>query len=73
MKTIFSGPLYAVYNKDEKALVTITGGLGGTTLLHSIVADTDIILAERRMEALQQGGSDRFCLAKVEVNITEIL
>lgn len=73
MKTIVSGPLYAIYDKDNKGLLTLTGGLGGTTLLRSIVADTDITLAERRMEALQQGISDRLCLAQVEVNITEIL
>ena len=29
MKTIF-GTLYAVYNKDEKALVTISDGVGDT-------------------------------------------
>jgi NADP-dependent 3-hydroxy acid dehydrogenase YdfG len=72
MKTIF-GTLYAVYNKDEKALVTITGGIGDTALRHSIVADTDIALAARRMEALQQVGLSRLCLVKVEVNVTEIL
>ena len=70
---IISGPLYAVYNKDEQALVTISGGLGGTTLLRSIVADTDIALAEKRMEALQQDCYDHLTLAKVEVNVTEIL
>lgn len=72
MKTIF-GTLYAVYNKDEKALVTITGGVGNTALHHSIVADTDISLAARRMEALQRVGLSRLCLVKVEVNVTEIL
>ena len=72
MKTIF-GTLYAVYNKDEKALVTISGGIGDTALHHSIVADTDIALAARRMEALQQVGSSRLGLVKVEVNVTEIL
>lgn len=72
MKTIF-GTLYAVYNKDEKALVTITGGMGNTALHHSIVADTDITLAARRMEALQQVGLPRLCLVKVEVNVTEVL
>lgn len=73
MKTIFSGPLYAVYNKDEKALVTISGGLGDTALRHSIVADTDIALTARRMDALQRVGLSRLCLVKVEVNVTEIL
>ena len=72
MKTIF-GTLYAVYNKDEKALVTITGGMGNTALHHSIVADTDITLAARRMEALQRVGLPRLCLVKVEVNVTEVL
>lgn len=72
MKTIF-GTLYAVYNKDEKALVTITGGEGDTALHHSIVADTDIALAARRMEALQRLGLPRLGLVKVEVNVTEIL
>jgi hypothetical protein len=70
MKTIF-GTLYAVYNKDEKALVTISGGVGDTPL--HIVADTDIALAARRMEALQRVGLARLCLVKVEVNVTEIL
>ena len=72
MKTIF-GTLYAVYNKDEKALVTLSGGAGVTALRHSIVADTDITLAARRMEALQQVSLSRLCLVKVEVNVTEIL
>jgi len=72
MKTIF-GTLYAVYNKDEKALVTISGGIGDIALHHSIVADTDIALAARRMEALQQVSLSRLCLVKVEVNVTEIL
>lgn len=72
MKTIF-GTLYAVYNKDEKALVTITGGVGDTALHNSIVADTDITLAARRMEALQQVGLSRLGLVKVKVNVVEIL
>lgn len=72
MKTIY-GTLYAVYNKDEKALVTVSGGMGVTALQHSIVADTDIALAARRMEALQQFGMSRLGLAKIEVNVTEIL
>lgn len=72
MKTIF-GTLYAVYNKDEKALVTLSGGVGPTALHHSIVADTDIALAARRMDALQQFGMSRLGLVKVEVNVTEIL
>lgn len=73
MKTIF-GPLYAVYNKDEHALVTITVGSGDTTLLrNSIVADTDIAMAARRMEALQQGSPYRLCLVKVDVNVTEVI
>ena len=72
MKTIF-GTLYAVYNKDEKALVTLSGGVGPTALHHSIVADTDIALAARRMDALQQISLSRLCLVKVDVNVTEIL
>lgn len=72
MKTIF-GPLYAVYSKDEHAFVTITVGSGNTALRDSIVADTDIAMAARRMEALQQGSPYRLCIAKVEVNVVEIL
>lgn len=72
MKQIF-GTLYAVYNKDEKALVTISGGVGDAALHHSIVADTDIAVAARRMGALQQISMSRLCLVKVEVNVTEIL
>ena len=72
MKMIY-GTLYAVYNKDEKALVTITGGVGDTALHHSVVADTDITLAARRMEALQRISPCRLCLVKVEVNVTEFL
>ena len=72
MTQIF-GPLYAVYDKDVKALLTITGGVGNAALHHSIVADTNITVAARRMEALQQFGSSRLCLVKVEVNVTEIL
>lgn len=72
MKTIF-GPLYAVYNKDAKALVTISGGLGDTALRNSIVAETDIAMAARRMESMQQGSPNRLCLVKVEVNVTEVI
>ena len=72
MKTIF-GTLYAVYDKDEKALVTITGGVGDAALHHSIVADTDITVAARRLEAMQRISMNRLCLVKVEVNVTEIL
>lgn len=67
------GSLYVVYDKDEKDLVTISCGEGATALHHSIVADTDIALAARRMEALQQVGRARLGLVKVEINVVEIL
>ena len=72
MNTIY-GNLYAVYNKDEQALVTITGGVGDTALRNSIVADTDIAMAAWRMEALQRLVRQRLCLVKVEVNVTEVI
>lgn len=73
MMTIITGPLYAIYDKDNKALLTITGGDGDATLLRSIVADSNPSVATKRLDAIQRLCPQRLTLAKVEVNITEIL
>lgn len=73
MKPIISGPLYAIYDKDNKALLTVTGGDGDATLLRSIVADSNPAVATKRLDAMQRLCPQRLTLAKVEVNITEIL
>lgn len=73
MKTIVSGPLYAIYDKDSKAILTVTGGDGDATLLRSIVADSNPALATKRLDSMQRLCPQRLTLAKVEVNIIEIL
>lgn len=70
---IISGPLYAIYDKDNKALLTLTGGDGDSPLLRSIVADSNPAVATKRLNAIQRLCPQHLTLAKVEVNITEIL
>lgn len=61
--------LYAVCDLDEQCLVSIDGGVGAAGLKDSIVVDSRLSMAVRRLEELQKKNSHRLGIAKVTIQV----